>query len=191
MNRKRWWRTAEPEIGAVYLKQAKDFLRLMDSSEDMDVLSFIMAATTMCEEYTERSIITQNWVQTLDYYPWKEECIPLGRGPVQEIISITSYDVNNNPIVFDEENYYLDNNSLYDSVVLKNNRVWPSFILRDKGGVKIEYTTGYGDNPEDVPHDLRMSILSCVSWLYEFRETATDIPSQVSVIWNRYRAMEV
>ena len=144
-------RIQPPANEPVTLSEAKQHERIDLNDDDGLVTALIKAARQQAEEYTKRSFITQTWELTLDE---ANGIIELPRPPIQSVTNVT---VDGSPY----SNYEVDGNRIY----------FPSGVSFLFGGIKIEYTAGYGDNSEDVPEPIREAILQMVGHFYENRES--------------------
>ena len=70
--------------------------------------------------------------------------------------------------------------------------VWPA-PGRRIGGIEIEFTAGYGDNPSDVPEPILQALKLLVAHWYEVRnpvhigQMATRVPDTVSSLLAPYK----
>lgn len=180
------WQITPPAIEPVTLEEVKLHLRIDGNEEDSYLLGLITAARQRCEEYTRRAFISQKWEFALD---GAVDMIYLPRPPVEMIESVT---LDGEEV--DPANYtLLAANVFYPKVPLK---------VVNPGGLVIRYTSGYGDNAEHVPKQIRQAILMLIGHLYEAREgqapqiqyevqarTGADMPPSVISLLRPYRVM--
>lgn len=159
-------RTVASTTGAVSLEQVKLFLRVDSDEEDSIIEMFISAATAQCEKLTGRSLITQTWQTQLDAFI---DAIELPFPPVQSIASVSYLDDDGAIQTVDAENYYLD---AMDPawLVPAVGFTWPA-AREQANAVTITYVTGYGDDPEDIPADIRSWIMLRVGDLFRNRSS--------------------
>ena len=153
---------------------------IVDDANDASILALLAAATLMAENYTRRAFITQTWrYQTPYIYP----IISLPRPPFiavdpDEVMFIDSYNVRT-PIL--PIKYFI--NDTYEPARF----IWKGLQVDGPFGgscccgfdelgftadiISIEYEAGYGDDPVDVPMELREGILQIFGSLYENRES--------------------
>lgn len=174
-----------PVNSPVSLADAKVHLRVDGTDEDTLIQLYIDAATQSAQDFLKRALITQTLEMTMDGFVesakldlvWEgtltgyrqdiegfSDIIDVWRAPIQSVTSITTFDDDNASTVYASANYELD--AKKGRIYLNQNNVWPT-DLRDYAGVKVRYVAGYGDDPADVPADIRMAILQHVSQMYE------------------------
>ena len=166
----------------VTLDTAKDHLAVMFDDDNAIITAYISAATEAVERYTERSLITR----TLEagYY-----CFPaffeLPRPPLVSVEQITYKDSDGSPIVLDSANYAVDLYSNRSIVVPVGD--WPT-VDPSPGNVLVEYVTGYGATPADIPGDIIAAILLLIGHFYSNREQ--DV-SGVSIAELKYGVKDI
>ncbi|WP_116652871.1 head-tail connector protein [Pelagibacterium sediminicola] len=183
---------AGPAQEPVSLVQAKAHLRVDDDAEDGLIESLITAARVHIEGVTGRALLEQSWRLVRDDWP-ANGIVMLPVGPVQSLDEIRTYDEHGEPHIIDTEGALLDGHGIPPRVVLPGNR--PS--IRERLGVEIDYTAGYGKAPEDVPADLIQALLTLVAYWYENRDAvlavgaAGIIPSGFDRILASYRRVRI
>jgi uncharacterized phiE125 gp8 family phage protein len=123
----------------------------------------LSAATLRAEQYLRRSLITQTLAGL--YTPEDSAAallIVLPRGDVQEVLAVESAGV-----AVDPASYSLD---------------WNTITLTQSiaGRATVEWISGYGDDPDDVPALIREGILQYATVLYEDRSGAREAKYQAS-----------
>jgi uncharacterized phiE125 gp8 family phage protein len=169
-----------PETTPVSLTEIKNFLLVDNSSEDAFLSMLIKAVTQGVEKYLNRSLMTQQWKLTLDYFDCKGYII-LPNAPVQNIDSIETFALDNSSSLVDESIYSLVTDS---KVVLNYGYQWP-INLRDNAGVSITYTAGYGD-AADVPEAIKLAIYLWASAAY-YQRGLCEMPDSCTSALNPYR----
>jgi len=150
------------------------FLRVdSDNSELVSLGSLIAAATSMAENYTQRSFITQTWQLGISTLPTR---LRLPRPPVQKIETIQAGE-----FTIDSSAY-----KLFDESMLTCSFEVSNF----DDDIIITYTAGYG-NPEDVPADIKQAIMMLTGYLYENREGASELPEAVKQLLNPYKVLKI
>jgi len=179
-----------PALEPVFSTEAKLFLKVDDTTDDMLIWALITAARKAAEEYTGRAFITQTWELFLDgvgsgipaeiedayedvyrteYVPSAFRSIILPRPPAISITSIKYYDVDDAEHVWASTNYRLDSYSEPGRVILTATGEWPT-DLRPQQGILVTYASGYGAAAVDVPEDIRTAIKRILAGLYENRQ---------------------
>lgn len=156
------------ELFPVGLSEVKAHLRLDHTHEDEYLHSLIQASVGLVEEYLGRSLLTQVWRLT-----WEKEESPhhfqistLGDGtcsvclpypPLRAILSV-------NRLMASGEKKPIRRHRLEVSHQI------PRLAFADvPEPVEIEFETGYGDRPIDIPPVIRQAILMNVADFYENR----------------------
>jgi Phage gp6-like head-tail connector protein len=193
INRKSLRLVTAPGAEPVALADVKVFLRVDGTDEDSLINLLMSSARRMAEEYTQRAFITQSWEMTTDgfspcdpdaffpgvvqlpynFFTGIGEFFNLGRGPIQSITSIMTYDTDNSSTVVDSSVYRLD--APGERVVLNDDQTWPT-NLRRQDAVVVVYVAGYGNAGSSVPEPIRQAIIQQVAAMYEDRKTADLMP---------------
>lgn len=163
--------TIEPAVEPVTVELAKQHARVDISDDDDLIAMYIKSARRYCERYCDISFITQTKAIYYDYsnLNYAADYIPLPIGPIQSITSYTTYANNNTGTVVDSEDYYLAGINL----AFNDSYIWPD-DLRGLDAYKILAVVGFGDDPEDVPEEIREAILRLVAHTYQNREAIYD-----------------
>lgn len=155
-------------------------LRVTDPDDDVYIGGLITAARSATEIQTNRALITQTLVQTLDKFP-SGRVIELQRCPTVSITSVKYYDQNNTLQTLSSSLYTVDPSGEPGRIVLNWGTSWPVVFSRP-GAIEIEYVAGYGANEKFVPAELKHAICFLVAHWYRTREpvnigsTVADIP---------------
>lgn len=193
------------------VKDVKDYLRLDENEDEIYVRTLIASATSYAQETLNRSLVNRSIVLALDGageielplqegmydgadIPRMNDKIKLPFGNVQSITSIKYYDKHDNEYIFEPSNYYLDNFSSPARVILRDGATWPS-SLRDANGLQIEYVSGYGNNPKQVPEQIRVAMLQYIAFLYEHRGDferfpPPAMPAAINVLLQPYKVYQ-
>lgn len=152
---------------AVSLAQVKAHLRILTNDEDTYLTSLISVASEVCESQSRRQLFTAQYRLTIssDFYPFRAlntREIFLTPGPVQQVDSIT---VRGQAV--DVDTWRVRNRDPYTLVPQ-----WGDMCV---GDVVITFTTGYGDEPEDIPAALVQFMLLLIGSLYFNRESDLDV----------------
>lgn len=180
----------------VSLAEAKAYLRVDGTSEDALIDSLIGAATSMVEKATGRLLITQTWDLWLDHFPrarkrkddWFDgvmelpvsslmtsvRYIEIPKPPLQDVSFLKTFDEVDDEETFEDDNYFVDDQSTPGRVALNEAASWPSIILRPANGIQIQFVAGYGA-AVDVPDPIKIAIQMIVAHLYENRGCETTV----------------
>ncbi len=174
----------QPVCEPVTLSEVKVFLRLETLEEDTLLNNLIKTARQAIEAYTARSLICQSWrFQTSlaycisisdDAYLTGQKSrgakgLELPRSPFIKLLDkpkmINDYGTH------EISNYRLDTAGrvarLHFSNLQTNSFYYQSVI-------QIDFSAGYGDQPEHIPDPLRQAILTIIADLYERRISIND-----------------
>jgi uncharacterized phiE125 gp8 family phage protein len=158
-----------PDIEPVTLEDARAHLRIDDdlTKDDDYIEQLITTARRRAENQTRRALITQRWSIYLSAFPsgisWR---LPIA--PVQSIAAVRYYDADNAEQTMPADRYALDQSTLMPRLRIVSPHAWPIAYVREDA-VEIELVAGYGDDPEDVPQEIRHWILCAVAQMYEYR----------------------
>lgn len=155
---------AGPAEEPVSLAEARAFLRLDDIAEDDLVQTLIGAARLHVEAVTGKALLAQSWRLVLDCWP-QSRMVALPVSPFISLIEITAYDLEGEPHAVPLAQF-LD---APDRLMLPR-AVAGMPLLRERGGIEIDYVAGFGTKPEDVPADLRGAMLVLVAYWFEHRD---------------------
>lgn len=188
------------------LGKAKEYLRVDSDDENSLIRSLIKAATDAAEKYCIRSFLSQKFRVVLDNSPDIDNrhadtvvslvsgfasSVDLPNGNVISIDAINSYSRDNSKTLFPSSNYFLDDSGLYPRVILNDGAVWPT-NLRALASMEFDYTSGYGEDAEDVPESITSAIKIILAHFYEKRGDEMEgdklkIPMIAQQILNPYK----
>ena len=165
-------------IEPVTLADAKLHLKVDTSDDDALITRLITAARAQAEWHTHRALNTQSWILWLDGWP-ESGVIEIPLPPLQSMASATVYAHDDSATVLDPATYQVDAASAPSRLMLKST-VLPPTNLRVINSVAVAFTSGYGDDADDVPAGLRAAILELIAFPYEHRgETAAELPADI------------
>lgn len=167
-------RVTDPLTEPVTVPELKLQTHITHAIQDTTLESYIKAGRVLAENYQRRSYITQKWDIVLDSFPDGE--IFLLRGPIISVESITVTDIDGTATVMDLSDFIILIDNTPARLKLKSTASWPSVILQDIGGIRIKYTTGYGD-ADKVPDTVKHAILLFGAFADDNRAVeTTEIP---------------
>jgi uncharacterized phiE125 gp8 family phage protein len=156
-----------PTVELVTLTEAKAHLRVDDSASDTYITSLIKRARMYAEHEAGRSFGTQTLKSTL---PKLADPMPLPRGPIVSVTSVTYLDTADARQTLSSALYYIDRSDLEPVVRRVPGVSWPSESLR-AGGVEITYVAGTW---AVVPEGAVQYILLLIGTMYEQREADVE-----------------
>jgi uncharacterized phiE125 gp8 family phage protein len=155
-------------VPAITVAYAKDHIRALGSIDDNLIAVWINAAASYFEEQTGRQLITATREVWLDAFPWvgatgAASRIELPHPPLQSIVSVRYLDANG---VLQSFTGGSPVSSLFTSSAPAGpyarrgwveplfGQPWPTPYTQT-GAIRIRYTCGYGDTPDDIPELVR------------------------------------
>lgn len=179
-------RIVEPQIEPVSVEEAKSQC-LIDADItkfDTDLRDWIKAARELAEEYTKRSFIEQVWVYSSPAFPadgcsWDDAGIPLPRGPVIRINSVTYLDNDGARQALTDAQYLQVLDDDPPRLFPAYNTFWPTGRAQ-QGAVQIEYVAGYAAagspvDAENVPARAKQAIKLLVGHWLACREAGAPV----------------
>ena len=177
----------DPAQEPVGLEEMKDWARIDDADSDATLSGNIIAARRWVETLTHRALITQTLVFKIDSFPGPiTTVIELPGGKTQTLTSIAYLDTNGDSQTWAALNYIADLVSQPGLVGLAYSKDWPSIREWDLP-ITITYDAGYGDDPGDVPEELRTAIKILAAELFENREDSIVGAPIANVPWGAKR----
>lgn len=161
-----------PTVEPVTVQECKDWMRVTLDDEDTLITDLIAAARGHVEELTGRALLTQTWDYWLDEFPYCEMDIP--RPKIQSVTYIKYLDTSGVLQTLSSSLYTVDTKRSPGRIVPSYGNVWP-VAQYVPNAVQVRYIAGYGDEPEDVPTQLRQATKVLVATMYENREAMSDV----------------
>lgn len=183
-----------PAAEPVALADIKAFLKVEHDDEDALIGALVAAARLHVEASVRRLLVAQGWRLTLDAWPTVSG--PSGRtveiplGPVLDITSVAVLDADGVPVPLEASAWTAETDGIPARVHVRD-ALAPGLPL---GGIRIDYTAGYGD-PADVPAPLVQAVRLLAAHWYEAREPvafggpATRVPDTVTALIAPYRVL--
>ena len=141
----------------VSLAEAKQHLRVTDTSQDTLISMLISAARIACETKTRQQLLHARWKLVLDRFPMAGIGTPLPfandvnvpgyaaflpHAPFVDIVSVNYLDMNGSPQVCDPEIYVVNDTLTPAIVAVAFGQIWP-IPLPQIGAVSFTYDAGY------------------------------------------------
>lgn len=183
-----------PAAEPVSVEEAKAYLRLDGSSEDVLISSLILTSRLHIETALGLALMAQEWRLVLDKWP-EAGSVRLPLRPVQSVSEVRVFDADANPSVVDPARYIVDAVGV-PSRLVASGAGWPK-PGRAANGIEIDLTAGYGAEPEKVPEPIRQALLLLVAHWYEHRDPieigsqGAAIPADVSRLLSPYRTVRL
>jgi uncharacterized phiE125 gp8 family phage protein len=158
-------------------------LLALDGYTDPLLRILLHSATTAAIAFTGRAFLNQQFTIQFDGYPGygtetggldmlrrvPADWVELPYAPLVSIQSVKFIDHDGDETVIDLADLVID--TLHEPGRFKFRRGTP--VLSNNTRFIIEYTSGYGEDPEAVPFAIRLAILQAAGYLYEHRGECT------------------
>lgn len=161
-----------PAAEPIMLDEAKAHLRVDD--HDGEIISAMIAARQLVEEWTGRALVTQTWDWFLPFFPYYHGryTLSIPKPPLQILSSIKYIDASGALVTMPSTDYVALTfsgasaaNGLVDPVY---GSCWPSARTQNDA-VQVRFVAGYG-GPEKIPEPIRAAIKLLLGDLFENRE---------------------
>lgn len=164
-----------PTALAVSMAEARVAARVdldADGSSPLDgeIARAIRTYTSEAEGETNRAIMEQTWLLTLDAFP---AAIQLRYPPLLQVDHIKFYDVDGVQQTLHPDDFEVDAESEPAWIVPAPRRAWPATARRIKA-VEVQFTCGYGADPALVPDAISGFILARISEQFKTGAHATN-----------------
>lgn len=172
---------AEP----VALADAKNYLRIDQSSDDSLVTALVQSARSTAEKYINKIIVQKTVTMTMDMLPGGIG-FKLPYGPVQSLSSITLTDNTGTTTTWDSSNYTLDISG--QRVIYSAIAVFPT-SYNVASSVVVTYVAGYGlaTDITTIPGGIVQAIRHLVAATYENREVSAAVPPLVCTLLQPFK----
>jgi uncharacterized phiE125 gp8 family phage protein len=174
-----WVRFSAPAKEPVTLQEANDHLRIDVDDEDEQNERYLAVCRSTLENQYELAFISQTWDFYEDFFPgglrwadnWNSRTpgFRLTRRPLQSVTSLSyTSSTGATTIMTPNVDYFASPPS--HRIVPAFGKSWPATTLQPVDGIHGRVVLGYGDDPADVPEEIRHCILLLFGHLYENKE---------------------
>ena len=187
----------------------KNHLRIDGDDENLTLKTVIEAATAQVETDARLSLVTRAMRTTIDRIAqtWPDFPPGISYGPepysyqqfiqleARPLIAVTSIEFNTTPgsdtwTTWEPSEYRVENLT-GQFARISPVKQWPQG-LRDGNALRVDYTVGYGDNPNSIPNDIRLAITHLAAHLYNQRgDQAEAFPAIVTRLMAPHTYLEV
>jgi uncharacterized phiE125 gp8 family phage protein len=146
-------------------------IEITDDDEDLELkIKAVVNRLDPPDGILGRALITQTLRYSIEKFPGGQILLPYP--PAQAISSIKYMDSSDVEQTVANTAYQLKTDSDPARIILKYGQNWPTCSLsgNDPLPVKINFISGYGDDPQDVPEMIRLGIMMEVADYYLQRE---------------------
>ncbi len=187
--------------GPVSVTEARSWLRVGHEDEDALITGLLDAARARVEHLTGRVLMARGFRETLDAWPsarvsFLSGAVRVAAGPLISVEAVCTYDAQGAAQEWSPDEYRIETGT-------DPGRIIPlaPFALprpgRRAGGIEIDFTAGYGPDPDDVPAPLREAVLRLVADSYggrhapEARRGEAGLPDGVAHLIRPYRSIRL
>jgi uncharacterized phiE125 gp8 family phage protein len=189
-----------PAATPISLAEAKAQLNLDLSESDALVAGFVRSATEAIENMTGLRLLDQVWDYSIDAFPGRCGWIRLPLAPLTSIVQITYMNEQGTVLTLLPATYLVRGIGSVQPgrIILGVDQQWPT-TWRGVGAVTIRMRVGWPTHNQ-VPEDLRQSVMMLVAYWFNQREAASigpdsgpvsDVPFSVKQILAPYRVWAV
>ena len=177
-----------PAREPLMIQEAKDHLRVDSTDHDAAIDAHLMQAREYTEQYLRRALITQTWDVKRHVFS-DRMLMPLP--PLQSVTSIKYIDTAGVEQTLSTDIYDVDTASDPGVIRLAYGQSWPS--VRDVDlAVTIRIVCGYGDDPADVPINIRYGMLLHIERMFDRDDrTAVSLDLAAQCLLFPYRNLEI
>lgn len=145
-----------PTVWVATAAEVRAWGRLIETTEDAEILDTIKAATGVMEVMSNRIFCSQTLEMRLDGFP-ADGVIQLPTGPWQSITSVKYYDEDGVLQTVTTTDYLLDEAS--GRLSSAPDIDWPDTQPGRPGAVRIQYKAGYGDTAASCPAIAKRAVI--------------------------------
>lgn len=170
-------RIVAPVSEPISVSEAKLFMRIDHTTDDILISDMIVACRMAAEQYLQRSVLTQSWKLSLD----GGNCYAcdLAMGPVNAISKVSVFDNNDVEVVLTSEQYRV--NAAQDHLQIVN--------VSCSKRVEVSYVAGY-PSVAAVPGPMKQGIMAHILHMYENRGDM-KMPSITTALFQHYRNVRI
>ncbi|MFC7399683.1 head-tail connector protein [Chelatococcus sp. GCM10030263] len=175
-----------PASEPVSLAEVKNYLRVVDDSDDDLIASLIQAARAAVETATGRLLIRQTWRLVLDAWP-ERRILRVPLAPFAGLAAARVADASGGKADIPPGYFVVD--SLSEPGRIAAGPLVPSPTAAT-AGIELDIVVGYGSAPEAVPMPLRQAVRQLAAGFYERRgdeASAATLPAEIAALVAPYR----
>ena len=156
-------RLTGPAAEPLTLQDAKDWLRVSSSDEDITIAALISTTRDRVERHTGLILIDQTWRLLLDAWP-VDRCIRSPLRPLKSLDSVRVRDAAGVPTVLLASAFEVDSSSA--RIAPRSDMMQPGQQL---AGIELDITVGFGTTTATLPATLRQAMRSLLAFHFENR----------------------
>ena len=171
----------------ITLSDMKDFLKVTGTSEDTIIQALINAAIARAEKFMNRDLLTTTWINYRESF---YEDLTLRRGGFQSLTTI-EYLSDESYATLASTEYQVSIGGIFGKIC----EIEVPTSDKDCNDVKITFKSGFGDDSDAIPEDIKLALQMDVSFLYSNRGDCTnvnmDMPVAVEAIYKGYKIVDL
>lgn len=187
--------TSPPTQEPISLTDAKSFLRVETSADDVLISALVTTSRLQIEAALDLALIHQTWSLLLDVWPQTPH-ITMPFAPVAHLVAVNTYDRDGDATPIPLASFELDNASSSPRL-LRRNGFATTTPMRALNAIEISFVAGYGATADSVPEPIRQALRLLVAHWYEHRDPgevdvpAANVPASVSSLLAPYRRVRL
>jgi uncharacterized phiE125 gp8 family phage protein len=191
--------TVAPAEKALELTTVKDYLKIPASVTNHDDILNLMIdiVTQVAEDITKRDFINKTWTTYRDFFPRRANRGFLIRRSKMHTVNSIKYLVDDVPTTFDSSKYFITKSNSYSTIMLKSGEEWPSDLDERADAIEIQFVSGFGAGPSNIPEDLRGGMLQHIAAFFENRgdcslgDCEKALPGETRMIYELNRIVDI
>ena len=191
---------SDPDVFPVSLCDAREYLKVADTSQDGLISQLIAAATLYGEKLTRRDFIQKQYSTFREPCDFLNlECIELRRS---QLALIDRFEYRKDGVLtpVDPLIFYTTKEADFSRICLVDGEFWPSDVDDRFQAIEIDFTAGFSGESDGIPADIKTAIMAHVAMLYENRGDCgsggdkglfASIPAQSATIYKAYKIHDI
>lgn len=162
--------------------EAKAYLRIVGTDEDVLLARLMRSAAELCERFTGQVTVARGFTQVLQASAaWTR----IGATPVRAITSVEDLPAEGPALALAASDYSVD--------IDANGDGWVRIARADVKRVRVSFEAGMAADWTGVPEALRQGMIRLAAHLYAHRDAADDAgpPAAVTALWRPWRRMRL
>jgi uncharacterized phiE125 gp8 family phage protein len=170
---KKYQIVTQPAIEPISLTEAREHLRNEGLTADDSYLgTLITASRQYIENYLNRALIEQTWLQTWDSVP-TDGVFEVALNPLISISSFKYYDENG--VLQNYSTYQTDTQSDTARLIPNVNTSFPSIQAGRTNVIQLTFKCGYGTTSASVPSVIKHAIKIMIAYLYDDNRSGVNL----------------
>lgn len=172
-------------MSVITLDEAKNYLKVDSADDNALITNLIAAAEAAVEQWTWRTLLTQNFELIYDEV---SDSIEIVKSPLQVVSKIEIINDAGTKSEVSSALYWVDTTGSRGRVKLRDGCTWPDH--RGFASFIITVAAGYGAGAADVPAPIKQAIREALAEFYAKRESG-EIPDGAKALLQPYRVIRL